>query len=202
MPVKVIEEPVVEPVSLDELKEHIVQDSSVGTDDDRLLRRAIVACRKHAENITRRAYVPRTLLLGLPCWGEGCIELPQPPFISIEYVKYKDADGVLTLVDAALYQVDDFREPALIKPAYMETWPLLSRNDFNMVQIAYRAGYNPVGSPTDWASGVPDELKEWVLLRAGTLYEQRAAVITGTIVTELPRNSLDVMLDGLCVDTF
>ena len=53
------------------------------------------------------------------------------------------------------------------------------------VTITYKAGY----------STVPSVIKAWMMNRVSTLFEHREAIITGTIVQELPKSVIDSILD-------
>lgn len=192
MTVRTIIEPTVEPLSLTEAKLHLREDLSV---QDTLITSLIVAARQYAELYTGRAFVQRTLELTLSCF-EHCIALPFPPLASISSVKYIDTNGALQMVSASDYQVDTYAEPGLLKPAYGVTgWPSVRSSDFNAVQVRYVAGYAPVGSPTDYASGVPEPVKQWMRVRIAQLYEHREAIVAGTIVAPLPRDFVDGLLD-------
>lgn len=204
MTVRVVTEPPVEPLTLAEAKAHLVIDSDV-TADDVYVTALIQVAREYAENYTRRTYVQRTLELTLPCFAgyQSEIILPRPPLQSVTHIKYLDADGVLTTIDAADYQVDTYRQPGRVKPAYLDSWPVVTRGDFNAVQIRYIAGYDlGAGSPTDYTSNIPKALKQWMMLRIGSLYRDREPVIIGTIVAALPRDHVDGLLDALIVDLF
>ena len=50
----IVMQPVIEPVSLDEMKKHLRVDID---DDDELIQAMITAARTHIENITRRAFL-------------------------------------------------------------------------------------------------------------------------------------------------
>jgi hypothetical protein len=54
----------------------------------------------------------------------------------------------------------------------------------------------PAGSPQD-LSVIPAELKLWLRVRLATLYENREALIVGTVVNEIPRDFNDALLDPL-----
>lgn len=204
MTVRVVTAPPVEPVTLAEAKTHLVIDTDV-TADDTYVTALIQVAREYAENYTRRAFVQRTLELTLPYFSgyQAEICLPQPPLQSVTHIKYLDADGVLTTIAAADYQVDTYRHPGRVKPAYLDSWPVVTRGDFNAVQIRYIAGYDlGAGSPTDYTSNIPKALKQWMLLRVGSMYRDREPVIIGAAVAELPRNHVDGLLDALIVDLF
>lgn len=202
MTYRVVTEPAAEPITLTEAKAHLRVDHTL---DDTLITALIVVARKYAEKYTRRAFIQQTMELTLPCFTDTVIQLPCPPLQSITHVKYIDADGVLQTVDSADYQADTYRSPGLIKPAYLESWPSLTRNDFNMVQIRYVAGYPTSGSPIsdiDYAANVPEPIKQWIKIRVATLYEFREAIVTGAIVATLQYSFIDGMLDEYMVDIF
>lgn len=48
------------------------------------------------------------------------------------------------------------------------------------------------------AEAVPASIKQWMLLRIGTWYEQRGTQVAGS-VSELPRGFADALLDPWCV---
>jgi uncharacterized phiE125 gp8 family phage protein len=203
MSLRVVTGPQVEPVSLTDMKLHLRED---GPDQDALISVLIEAAREYAENYTRRAFVTQTLELGLPCFpSDGIIQLPRPPLQSVLWVKYTDANGVLQTMPTSDYQIDTFREPALIKPSYLTTWYLSTRNDFNAVQVRYVAGYTGAGSPTpdDYLiSEVPSALKAWLKVRVATLYEHRESFVLqpGANPISLPRDLIDGLLDSLVVN--
>lgn len=204
MTVRVVTEPSAEPLTLTEVKRHLVVDSDFTTDDT-YITALIPVARRYAENYTRRAFVQRTLELILPNFSGYEIYLPQPPLQSITSIKYLDLDGVLQTIAASEYQVDIYREPGRVKPAYLESWPTVVRGDYNAVQIRYIAGYQPSGSPNsdaDYAANIPDTLKQWMQVRIAQMYELRVPIVTGTIVATLPRDFVDGLLDELVVDLF
>lgn len=182
MPAKLITAPDSEPVTLTEAKAHLRVD---GTDDDTLISALIVAARQGAEHSTGRALMPQTWELALDEF-EDEIDLPNPPLISVTSVKYTDSDGVEQTIDAADYQVDSHSAPARLLPAYGLEWPT-SREQANAVLVRYQAGYAD-------AASVPQEIKAWMLLRVGLLYENRESVAAGVTLSELPH--VDRLLDA------
>lgn len=175
MGAKLIEAPAMEPVTLAEAKLHLrVIDSS----DDALIGTLITAARAHAENVCRRAFVTQKWVLYLDAFPAGKIQLPFPTLQSVESVKYRDTDGALVTLDAAQYVVDAISEPGAVTPAYGASWPFTQAIP-NAVQISYTAGY---GEATD----VPAEIKVWMLVRVGALYENREEVAAGQSLVALP----------------
>lgn len=199
MTVREVQGPASEPITLAEAKLHLRETE---TAQDALIGSLITAARRYAENYTRRTFVERTLELTLDRWpADGVILLPGPPVQSVSWVKYIDFAGTLQTIDAAEYVLDAYREPARLAPAYLESWPDL-RGDMNGVQVRYVAGYAS-GSPTDYRTGLPEELKHWIKVRVADLYENRETVVIGPgQMMQIPRATIDSLLDGLIVDLF
>ena len=199
MTLRVVTQPSFEPISLSDARTWCrIPDGF--TDDDSLIENVLIpAMRERAEDITRRAFCQQTLELTLPCFSP-CIELPRPPLIQVESVKYVDADGDVQTVDPDIYQIDSYREPALIAPAYQQVWPAIVRGEFNAVRIRYTAGYLLAGSPRDGT--LPAKALAWMRIRIASLYEHRESLVIGNIVANLPRDHVDGLLDSLCVDVF
>jgi uncharacterized phiE125 gp8 family phage protein len=182
MSLKLITAPASEPITLAEAKLHLRVDS---TDDDTLITTLVVAARQGAEHITGRAIISQTLELALDEFDD-VIRLPRPPLVSITSIKYLNDAGVLTTMAEADYILDGHSEPARITPAYGTTWPT-TRCQQNAVLIRYVAGYAN-------AAAVPQEIKQWMLLRIGMLYENRESVSAGVTLAELPY--VDRLLDA------
>lgn len=182
MSLKLITAPIAEPITLAEAKAHL---RVTGSDDDAYITALIVAARQGAEHITGRALMAQTWELALNGFSD-VIRLPNPPLTSIASVKYLDESGALITMDASSYLLDDHSEPARLLPAYGTSWPA-TRDQANAVLIRYVAGYAS-------AAIVPQEIKNWMLLRIGMLYENRESVVPGISIAELP--FVDRLLDA------
>lgn len=182
MPLKLIMPPSAEPVTLEEAKAHLIVEDS---DDDAMIKSQIIAARRHAEHITGRALMPQVWELGLDGFG-GEISLQKAPLLAIQSVQYVDASGAFQTLADADYQLDDFQEPGRLVPAYGMCWPSTRRQP-NAVRIRFRCGYAN-------AAAVPEEVKSWILLRVGMLYENRESVAAGAQLSELPH--VDRLLDA------
>ena len=108
--------PVVEPVTVAEVREHLRIDH---THEDKWLLAAIRTAREDVEGYTGRALLTQTLEWSLDGWPEeGVLRLPRPPLRSVSWLKWTGADGVATTVDAAaVYLVDAVGVRAEIHPA-------------------------------------------------------------------------------------
>lgn len=165
--------PTVEPVTLDEFKAHarITHDS-----EDAMLAAYLMAARQWIEAYTQRSLVPQTWQLSMPEWAER-VWLPRAaPLSSVTHVKYYDASNVLQTWSSSNYLVPAFQEPALVQRLDTATWPSLYDRD-DAVQIEYVTGY---------ANGAcPEALRLAVLTLATHHYENREAVMVGTISKEV-----------------
>lgn len=184
MALKIITAPTAEPITLAEAKIHLRVDDDL-TGEDALIEALIVAARQGAEQITGRALMPQVLELALDDFPDEIV-LPRPPLASVSSVKYLDANETLQTLSSDRYLIDDYSQPSKIVPAYGETWPSALDRE-NSVLVRYTAGYAN-------AAAVPQEIKAWMLLRIGALYENRESVAAGAALSELP--FVDRLLDA------
>jgi uncharacterized phiE125 gp8 family phage protein len=185
MPLKLIAPPDEEPISLDEAKLHLRVD---GTEEDGLIAGLIVAARQGAEHLTGRALMPQTWELALDGFREDGIDcpprhayritLPKAPLVDVTSIKYLDAAGEQQTLDLSAYAVDDYSEPARVMPAYGTCWPE-ARCESNSVLIRYEAGYAD-------ADGVPQQIKQWMLLQIGAMYANRESMAAVASIVEMP----------------
>jgi uncharacterized phiE125 gp8 family phage protein len=153
----------------------------------------IKAARIQAENYTLHALVTQTLELVLDAFPTGGIELPMPPLQSVTSIKYIDDDGVEQTLGASLYSVDTDTIPGLITPAYDEEWPTDVRDQVNAVRVRYVAGFGA-------ASDVPEDIRTWIKIRVGTLYDNPQAVVLSNLskqaIISMPHSFIDGLLDN------
>lgn len=191
----VVNVPDEEPVTQDEVVAHLRIDA---TDvEDTTLPIYISAVRRWIEKSAGIAFLTQTLewaqdefppggimyglsRYGLPPGGDpwdsdvfASIYLPRPPLQSVVSVKYVDGSGVTQTLSNTLYGVDTRSYPGRVYPAYNQSWPD-TRYQPNAVVVQYIAGYDGVGN-------VPDDLRQVLLLACGMLYENREAMIEGTL---------------------
>lgn len=205
--------PLAEPllVADDVVKQHL---RMIDTSEDALITLILGKCREACELITRRALITQTWLMVLdkfpapgletasanwygPSWGTGPgpltvvrpdgqtlyeIYVPLPPLQSVTSIYYWDSTtGLRTLLDPSTYIVDNVSEPARIVPAPNTSWPA-TLNRINAVEVTFVAGYGDSGA------SVPSGIKDWLLMMAGTLYENREliAVLNKGKLADLP----------------
>ena len=185
--------PSVEPVSLSEAKLHLRVDVS---DDDTLITSLIKSARLWCETQCGRAFISQQLRLSLDGFpadigdfydvetaillARGCrILLPRPKLISVDSITHVDANGVTQTLDPSSYQADLEDEPGAVLPAVSGYWPVTQYGKVNAVQITYTAGYGPA------ASDVDERAKIAIKLLVAHWYENREAVLTGTVSKEI-----------------
>lgn len=184
--------PATEPLTISEVMNYCHVDQT----DDLLFEMFIKSARVAAEGRTRRALITQTLDLYLdefPLWD---MTIPKPKLQSVTSVTYTDTDGVEQTLSASNYQVDTASAPARIAPSYGNVWPT-ARFQMNAVKIRYIAGYGA-------AADVPSGIKNWMLLRIGTLWENRASLLvdSNAKIIELPWLYVDAMLDEYSVKDY
>lgn len=185
MALSVVSVSTVEPVSVSEFKVHQRIDQDLEND---LCQALITSAREHCEAyLNRRLTVgTNTLRLSLDSFYDprysqcGTIYLPEPPLTSTTTVSvtYLSSDGSTgTTVSSSVYTVDAYSQPARIRPAYGEVWPV-PICELNAVNVTYDVGYTT-------GADVPSGVKVAIKLMAGHLYEHREAVNEGGLV-EIP----------------
>ena len=153
MPLQIIQEPAVEPLSLAEAKLHLRVDI---TDDDALISALISSVRQYAETITRRAFIQQTwqyvidsfpgpTLTGVP-WGktftlpQHAIEIEKSRVQQVTAINYLDMSGNLQVMPAAQYVVDYSSEPCRITPVFGQIWPI-PMPQIGACNVQFVAGY-------------------------------------------------------------
>lgn len=171
--------PQVEPITLElaRLDRRLDADGSPPSHpDDALLLKLITRARVHVENYTSRSIAPQRWRLKLNQFpsDEEPIVLPRLPIIEIESFKVGGSDFT-----AYAASCDEWH--AELHPS-AGCWPAITPS-IGAIEIIYRAGYVD-GSPE--ALAVPETLQGAMYLLLGHWYENREAVITGTITASLP----------------
>jgi hypothetical protein len=194
---EIVTAPTVDPVSMDEAKDHLRVDHD--DEDDTIAaviraatRRAELHCNRSFITQTRRLYLdffpPGGVRYGRLAYGERTIEqggsnsairLPHGPVQSVSSIQYYDTSGVQQTLSSSLYQLDAKSLYARVVPAPDESWPDTEDERLNAVTVTYVAGYGTT------ASTVPDPIRQAVLLMVGDLYEHRASIGVGTVAYQL-----------------
>lgn len=168
--IKVTTAPAIEPLTTAEVKLHLRIDHS---EEDALIDRLIQTARQQCEDVSRRAFITRTLTAKLDCWPDCTFELPFPPLLAVTSIKYTDISAVQTTFSASNYIVDAHSEPGRIGLKWSSYWPSVTLQAINGIEIIYTAGYGAA------ATDVPDRYKAAILLLVAHLYENREAAVVG-----------------------
>lgn len=171
---------------------------STNTTTDPLLSIIISSVRALAEQELRRYLITQTLDAyfdafprdwmygrGYDCKGS---EIRLPPLQSVTEITYVDTDGDTQTLAADQYLVDAVSQPARILPAYGLDWPS-TRAQSSAVKVRFVAGYGV-------ASAVPACIKNWMLLKIATAWENRSELVIGPSgMVRLPQTYVDSLLD-------
>ena len=158
-----ITKPAIEPVTLQQAKDHLNIDFN---DDDSIIELIIQTAREAVENKTGRKLITSTMGHQRDCFN-SVMELPHT-IQSVTEITYIDTDGVTQTLPATEYDVDVNRIPGRIMLAYDKTYPA-TRDEANAVTIEYVTGFG------DTAQSVPSPLQHAMLLLIGHYYENREA---------------------------
>lgn len=169
-----------EPISVDDVKDHLRIDTA---DEDDYIADLIFAAREYAEKYTRLSLATQTLELMMDAFrGEDYFELPGSPVQSVTSIKYTDASGIETVMTSGIdYLTDLDRLPARIVRPYGKSWPVVTLHPVAPIRIRYITGYD--GSTLK----IPYNLKAGILIHVGLLYQYRDVEIPSGAVNTIKR---------------
>ncbi|NBW11016.1 MAG: hypothetical protein EBR82_23595 [Caulobacteraceae bacterium] len=165
--------PVQEPVSVDELRQHLRIETR---DEDDYLAGLIQAAREMVETDTRRALCTQTRVLRLDDFPWG-IELDRIPVQSISSIKYYDLLNTQQTLDSSQYDYDLAEVPPIVVESHTATWPATYER-VGAVEVTFVCGHTSI-------SAVPGMAKQAILRLAAGWYSTREAEVVGTISTAL-----------------
>lgn len=192
--------PAAEPISLAEARLHL-RLSVDETDEDPLIEDILIpAARRFAEGLTRRSFITQGWRLVLDCFPAR-IELEKGPVSAITSLTYRDMAGATQTVswgavsnsiqrstDGTLV-ADLSGDVPVIAPAFGCVWPI-AMPEIGAIAVNYTAGYGAAG--TD----VPETIRNWMLLRVNSLFENREEAAPGVVI---PMPWIDGMLDQFTI---
>ena len=171
MALKLYTGPTVEPVSLEEAKEHLRVSH---TADDSVIRDVIQVARLDIETLSMHALITQTWDLYLDAFPGSEIQLPMPPVQSVTGVYYTpDSTGVEATVTSTYYRTDIISYPPRVVLKSDYSWPGDALIEVNGVKVRFVAGFG------DDPSDVDQRLRQAILLLVGHYYENREAVFAG-----------------------
>lgn len=187
MTVTVKTAPPVEPVTLEEARDHLRLTATgvpASHPDDAFIKRLIQGARENAEQYMRRSIIETEFEWKFDDFPDhnAALTFPRDPVLSVESVIYSDDDNnPQSLIEFTERFSDSY---SYIVPSYQSDWPTARGHDGD-VTVTFKAGYEATGSPLDYKASVPESIKHAILLLVGHMYENREQVITGSITTEM-----------------
>ncbi len=172
----IITAPVIEPVTLEEVKDHLLIDETTAAADNQLMR-MIKAARQQIEDWTRRAILTQTWDYCLQAWPGGkFIAIPHGNLQSVSSVKWKDEDATeTTLTETTDYLVEQNGTMCgrIVLP-YATGWPSGVLYPSNPITIRYVCGWST-------PELVPETIKAAILMTVADMYENRSVQEFNTI---------------------
>jgi uncharacterized phiE125 gp8 family phage protein len=129
-----------------------------------------------------RALVSQQWRMSVDCFPCRYLEMPLPPLISVESIKYLATDGVETTLATSEYVVDIALLQGRVRPAYGKTWPATLADEL-AVRVEFTAGYGA-------ASAVPLEIKQAIKMLVTHWYMNRGDIGTIPLGTATAVSSL------------
>lgn len=151
----------------------------------------IKAARQYFEEHDDRRLIAQTWRLTLDCFPR-VIEIPLRPVQLVNSVKYIDGDGNQQTLDAVDYQVDYSAFVTRIRPVYDTYWPAI-RYQMAAVEVEFIVGYGGLDAYDEYTEfqgdqgGIPQHLKQALILHIGHMYEHREDSIVGVSMMPIPR---------------
>lgn len=172
---KIITAPASEPVSLADIVNYTHLESTIDTAEIAFRNGLITAAREYCEGYQRRAYITQTIEMSLDKFPSGVISIPRGKLQSVVSIKYKDMAGVeRTLVESVDYVYSSYGIGRIVP---MNAWPSDSLYLIDAVKIQFICGYGT-------AADVPFKVKQAMYMLIGYWYDNRSAVITGSVSKE------------------
>lgn len=164
MAIKIINPPSVEPITLEEAKQHLRVD---GNDDDSLIMSLIKQAREWCENFQNRKYITQTLEFVLDTFpnGNAIVFNSCSPIQKVESIKYYDENRQEYLFDESNYiaDLDGFVNRVVLNRG--KHWPKIEFQSVNTVRVRVVAGYG------DTLDKVPETVKWAIILQMKLLYD-------------------------------
>lgn len=181
---KVIEPPLIEPVSLAEVKSQIGIQAN-DTAADALISRRIKEARQWAEYYTGRAFIAQTREAR---WDRFVDDHELPSALQVLSVNYINENGSEITLSSDNYVLDTYAFIPCARKAFAAYWPA-TRYERSAVRIQYIAGY---GSTPET---VPLLIKEAIILLVGHWMNFQPNNENGSGISRIPyavRDMLDI----------
>lgn len=135
-----------------------------------------------ADGVLGRALIQQSWTLHLNSFP-SMIKLPLPPLITVDEIRYRDTSGTTQILSSAEYRVvfaGATNRRAGIYP--VDCWPSVEFVP-DSIEVDFTCGYG-----ISW-NDVPQNTRQLSLMLLASMYENREAEITGTIIAANPATS-------------
>lgn len=168
--------PATAPVTLDECKADLrIQHTA----EDDLISDLILAATDYCQEVVGKKLVSQVWEYSLPRPDScGKIWLPLGDAISIDEIRYYDADNVEQVLVVDDFQLYTFEDSAFLQPSADVNWPNLYRR-LDAITVRFTVGYGD-------SSLVPAGIKRAIRLLVAHWYENRMAVTVGVTSQQVP----------------
>jgi len=178
MILKLATAPTEEPITRTEVEEHLRLINSEASTESESITRYITAARIYCENLLNKSLITQTWDLYLDYWPQTPFEIPLPPLQSVSYIHYTTSALAAGTVATTVYRVDANGQPGRINLAYGQSWPWVTLDTLNGINIRFVSGYGT-------ASSITSDVKNAMHLIVGHLYENRETTIEKAL-SEIP----------------
>lgn len=179
---EVLTPPAILPVTLSQIKTHIIYaDPSYTGEDDYLTLLAKSATLK-AEEYTGRTLINTQFVTYRNNFLQGFFTLLRSRFQSLTSIQYL-SDNTYQTVDPSIYYINKNPDYSSILPAPDKYWPTNIDNKLSSIKITFTAGYGSL------ADDVPSDIKIAILNHVAFLYENRGDCSCSPDLTSLPATS-------------
>jgi uncharacterized phiE125 gp8 family phage protein len=170
--------PSIEPVDLDELKNHLRLDTDT---EDAILASYLLAARTHVEALCGPLITQTWYQYEDEFPGGDILKIGKPRLQSVTSITYIDVDSVSATLASTEYAIDDENEyaPRVVLEDNGD-WPTTDLHPKNPVCVEFVCGY---GDDTD---DVPEPIRLSIMLLVSHFYENREPVNVGQSVTAIP----------------
>jgi uncharacterized phiE125 gp8 family phage protein len=188
---KLLTPPIVEPLTLLDVRQQIGIVDSDDTSRDEVLSQRIISARRWAEEHMHRAIITQTwgcYLDQFPCDRGGEIQLVAD-LQSVSSITYVDTSGAVQTLASDQYYVDTVAHR--VCPAYGVTWPS-ARCQPNAIVITYVCGYGLAGA-------VPEEIKDALKFIVGHWEGYQSGIESGYRITTIPYAVTQLLQPHVCL---
>lgn len=189
--------PATEPVSMAEVKAHLlIEDLTLTPAQTADLESKVTAARRQAETYLGKKIGTQVWDIvsdTWPVWGYWI--LPLQPLVSVDTISYTDEDGDEATVDPATYHFSPTKQILWLKSG--EYWPTDPLMPFSGVRVRVTVGIQPESdglSPVSYR--YPDNIRQAILMRVGTLYNIREDMTLGTTMQAGKTGAFEDLLGG------